>query len=130
MSKFALVKIEAVFGRISFFKLMIDGKYLFDQFEFMINREGNMEKHLLSTYVIMTRVANGELLPHTKFKDITPKGEKIKEFEIKKGDLRIYLIKEEGHVIILGGKKNSQKEDIRKFRSIKKRYLESKQSKS
>ena len=51
-----------------------------------------------------------------------------KEFEIKKGDLRVYIIKEDGHIVVLGGKKGAQDEDIRKFRSIKERYLNSKKT--
>jgi putative component of toxin-antitoxin plasmid stabilization module len=65
-------------------------------------------------------------LPKEKFRDITPQKQQVKEFEIKKGDLRVYLIKEQGHIVILGGKKGSQNEDVKQFRSIKQRYLESK----
>jgi putative component of toxin-antitoxin plasmid stabilization module len=50
----------------------------------------------------------------------------VKEFEIKRGDLRVYLIKEDAHIVIVSGKKSRQQEDIRQFRSIKKRYLDSK----
>jgi putative component of toxin-antitoxin plasmid stabilization module len=65
-------------------------------------------------------------LPKEKFRDITPQKQQVKEFEIKKGDLRVYLIKEQGHIVILGGKKGLQNEDVKQFRSIKQRYLESK----
>jgi putative component of toxin-antitoxin plasmid stabilization module len=75
----------------------------------------------------MNQVADLKRLPKDKFRDITPKKETIKEFEIKKGDLRVYLIKEEGHIVILGGKKGTQDEDIREFQSVKRRYLQSKQ---
>lgn len=38
---------------------------------------------------------------------------------------KIYAIKKEnGKIIIFSGYKNRQKKDIRKFRSIKKRFLE------
>ncbi len=73
----------------------------------------------------MDQVAKMQLLPQDKFKDITPVKETIKEFEIKTKSLRIYLIKDEpGHLIILAGKKNNQRGDIKEFRSIKKRYIE------
>jgi hypothetical protein len=61
-----------------------------------------------------------------KFKDITPHKETIKEYEIKTNDLRVYYMKDSsGNLVIIGGKKNSQPEDIKRFRAIKKAYLNS-----
>lgn len=128
MSKFTLVRLREVVGKISFSKLVEDDYCPFDEFMKEIESEGNLNKHLLSILAIMDQVANLKLLPKSKYKDITPFRELIKEFEIKKGDLRVYLIKEEEHILILGGKKNSQAKDIRKFRSIKERYLASKRN--
>ncbi|MEI9919004.1 MAG: hypothetical protein WDO14_09420 [Bacteroidota bacterium] len=119
---------KEIVGTISFSKLVIDDYCPFDEFINEIEHQGNLRKNLLSVFAIMDQIANLKFLPQSKFKDITPKKEAIKEFEIKKGDLRVYLIKEEEHILILGGKKNSQAKDIHKFRSLKQRYLASKQS--
>lgn len=74
----------------------------------------------------MNRDADILSLSSEKFKDITPKGETVKEYEIKYQDLRVYAIKiDNGKLIILGGYKNSQKSDISRFRSLKRQYLES-----
>lgn len=73
---------------------------------------------------IMNRVANLQTVSPDKFKDITPHGESVKEFEFKFGDLRVYAIKiPGGKLTILCGYKNRQKKDISKFRSLKKQYL-------
>ncbi len=126
MNKFALEDIIEVKGIIRFKKLIIDGVSSFDQFYELIKQEGNLEKQLTGIISNMNQVANLKRLPKEKFRDITPRKESIKEFEFKKGDLRVYVIKEDGHIVILGGKKGTQHEDIKQFRSIKKRYLDSK----
>lgn len=126
MNKFALRKLSQVKGRISFNVLEVDGKCQFLEFFAQIEEDGNLRKQLATVMARMDQIANMKLLPVQKFRDITPKKETVREFEIKAPDLRIYLIKEEGHIVILGGKKNTQGDDIQKFRSIKQRYLQSK----
>ena len=107
-------------------KLIIDGVCENDEFCDQIRREGNLGRQLIGIINNMSQVANMKRLPQEKFKDITARNDTIKEFELKKGDLRIYLIKEEGHILILGGKKSSQHGDIKHFRSVNRRYIESK----
>jgi putative component of toxin-antitoxin plasmid stabilization module len=126
MSTFALLEMPEIQGKISFRKLTVNGVCPFDVFCEEIKEEGNLEKQLIGLFNNMDQVANLNRLPETKFRDVTPRGESIKEFEIKKGDLRIYVIKEEGHIVVLGGKKNRQEKDFRLFRSLKKQYLNSK----
>ena len=126
MNRFALEDIQEVKGLIRFKKLIVDGVCQYDEFCKQIKREGNLNKQLIGLINNMNQVANLKRLPKEKFRDIAPKNDPIKEFEIKKGDMRVYLIKEDGHIIILGGKKSTQQEDIKKFRSVKKRYIESK----
>lgn len=78
----------------------------------------------------MDGVANLNSVSEEKFKDITPSGDKIKEYEFKSGDLRVYGIKiPNGKLIVLGGFKNQQNSDITKFRSLKIEYLQSIKSK-
>ena len=123
MNTFALADIEQVKGKIKFKKLVIDGVCQFEDFCEQISTQGNLEKELDKIFSRMNQVANMQRLPKEKFRDITPAKETIKEFEIKTSNLRIYLIKEEAHIVVFAGKKNSQKEDIKKFRAIKKHYL-------
>lgn len=126
MNKFGLRPLLQVKGRIPFSILEIDGRCPFLDFCDQIEQDGNLKKQLATALSRMEQVANKQLLPVQKFRDITPRKETVKEFEIKTKSLRIYMIKEEGHIVILGGKKNSQGDDIGKFRAIKKRYLQSK----
>ncbi|TDW97594.1 hypothetical protein [Dinghuibacter silviterrae] len=73
---------------------------------------------------IMERVANNQPVPADKFKDVTPQGELVKEFEFKYQDLRVYAIKiPNGKLILLGGYKNQQKSDFTRFRSVKTKFL-------
>ena len=89
--------------------LEIDGACQFEEFCTQIEKDGNLGKQLVTAIARMNQVANLQRLPVQKFRDITPRKETVKEFEIKTSDLRIYLIKEEGHIIILSGKKNTQR---------------------
>jgi len=122
MSKFALQNIDAVEGNQTFEKLLVDGVAPFDLFE--KNLETKDRRSLEKIYFYMNEVASNRTLPNTKFKDVTPKKEKVKEYEFKDGDLRVYGIsKYGGKIIILGGYKNQQKKDYRTFRSLKEQYL-------
>ncbi|MBR3287174.1 MAG: hypothetical protein IKI72_05075 [Bacteroidales bacterium] len=122
MSTFALGNIEAVKGTQSFEKLFVDGVAPFDIFEKHL--EAKYRRCLEKIYFYMNEVANNRTLPYTKFRDITPKKEKVKEYEFKEGDLRVYGIsKYGGKIIILGGYKNKQKKDYRTFRSMKEQFL-------
>jgi putative component of toxin-antitoxin plasmid stabilization module len=127
MNKFALRKIPEIKGRIPFTMLEVDEACPFEAFCFEIENDGNLKKQLITAFGRMNQVSNLQRLPEQKFRDITPRKEVVKEFEIKTPDLRIYLIKEEGHIIVFAGKKSSQREDLRQFRSIKRRYLENKE---
>src|SRR5690606_261405 len=117
-------------GRVHFNKLEIDGLCPFDGFCEEIKQEGNLKGQLITIFSRIEQIANLQRLPATKFRDITPKKETVKELEIKTRDLRVNLIKEESHIIILGGKKSTQKGDIAKFRSIKNSYLKFKDKQS
>jgi len=122
MSKFALQRIDAIQGNQTFEKLIVNGDCPFDSFE--KNLESKYRRSLEKIYFYMNEVANNKPLPNTKFKDVTPKKEKVKEYEFKDGDLRVYGISSYGgKIIILGGNKNHQKKDFRAFRSLKKQYL-------
>ena len=125
MSKFALQRIESITGFQTLDKLIVDDHCQFDEFEQAISNNNKYKSELASIYNYMEQVANGNSVPEKKFKDITPESETIKEYEFKSKSLRVYAIKKEnGKIIVFGGYKNKQKKEIKKFRSIKKRYLE------
>jgi hypothetical protein len=122
MSKFALEKIEQVVGKIKFYRLVIDSKCQFTEFCNSIENEGGYDDQLDAIYSRMNSIANLKMLPKEKFRQLF--ASPVKQYEIKTKDLRVYLIKEEktGNIIFLGGKKNSQKGDIKKFITIVKSY--------
>jgi hypothetical protein len=125
MSKFALEKIETIKGIQVFEKLLIDDICQLDDYE--KNLEKKYKSELSMIYFYMNRVANLNYPPEEKYKDITPDKEIIKEYEFRTKHLRVYAIKKEnGKIIIFGGYKNRQKNNLREFRSIKKKYLEEK----
>lgn len=124
MARYSLNKIAEIEGKQQFYKLVIDDKCQFDEYEEEIENNGQYEEELTSIYAIMEDVANNKLLPKTKFRDITIGKSQVKEYEFKYQHLRVYAIKHpDGKLIILGGYKNRQPKDIRKFRSIKNAYL-------
>ena len=126
MSNFAFRELEGIDGIQKFCKLVIDEECQFDIYEDEINKNKKLSSQLGALYQAMQWVADLRSLPDTKFKDITPNKETVKEFEFKSKDLRIYAIKiEDGKLILIGGYKNKQNKDLRQFRSIKKRLLES-----
>lgn len=127
MSVFSLEEITAVDGKYKFFKLVKDGVCEFDEFVKSIRKSTSFASELISVYAYFDMVANLYTLPQTKFKEIIPEKEAVKEYEFKTKHLRIYAIheKDTGKVIICGGKKNSQKSDINHFRSVKKQYVSS-----
>ncbi|MFN8256196.1 MAG: hypothetical protein U0W24_10935 [Bacteroidales bacterium] len=129
MNKFALIRIDEINGKLKVFKLLVNDICLFDEFENEIRTEGNLVSELRTIETRLYEMAECKSMPGSKFKDITPAGDINKEYEIKTHHLRIYLFHEKntGRIIVLGGKKGTQKLDIKHFRTIKKEYFNSKQ---
>lgn len=127
MSTFALRKVEAVKAKQELDELMIDGVGQLELFEQELREKHSRyltEFEMLFAYI--QYVANGQSLSDTKFRDITPDGESVKEYEFKSKHLRLYAIKKpNGKIILLGGLKTTQKADFRRFRSLKVQYLNS-----
>ncbi len=125
MPIFTVRKVAAVQAKQALDELEIDGAGQLAEFERTLqDKQFLSEFRTLLTY--MEYVSNGNSLPDTKFKDVTPTGERIKEYEFKSKHLRLYAIKKEnGKLIILGGFKTTQKADFRRFRSLKQQYLDS-----
>ncbi len=126
MNRFTLRLLEQVKGKIKFSVLEIDGVCEFEIFCTHLEEEGTWKKQISTIFSRLDQVANLQLLPQNKFKNVTPHSEKITEYEVKTPDLRVYLIKvDEGHIVVMAGKKNTQPSDFKRFRSIKKQYLAS-----
>ncbi len=126
MSIFTLSRINEIEGKLKFYKLFINGKCEFDKFYERCKRDGNLVSELIQIQARMQLLSDLKTIPNEKHKDITPKNEQIKEYEIKTKHLRIYLFhdKANGRVVVSGGKKTTQKKDIEHFRKIKKAYFD------
>jgi hypothetical protein len=77
----------------------------------------------------MDSVANLKYIPKNRYRELKgrKKSDKIKDFEIKKDDIRIYLFKDlAGNVVIFGGFKNNQVKDIARLRRIKNEFVKQK----
>ena len=129
MSSFALKEISAVKGKQKFYKLIKDDNCDFDDFE--IEARKNYSSQMNRIYALINKIANMETLSEKQFRDITPKKELIKEYEFKTHNLRVYAIHEAGtgKIVITGGFKNTQENNINHFRQIKKQYLNSRSQK-
>ena len=127
MPIFALKKVEAVQAKQELDELVIDGEGQLALFEQEIKQKH--DRYLTELQMILFYIeyaANGQSLGETKFRDITPVGESVKEYEFKSKHLRVYAIKKpNGKIIVLGGLKTTQKADFRRFRSLKAQYLNS-----
>jgi len=125
MYNFALQEINEIKGRLRIFKLLVNGICEYDEFEREVESEGNFKSELLTIITRLHDLADLKSLPEKKFRDITPKKDGNKEYEIKTHHLRVYLFhdKKTGRVIVCGGKKGTQSSDINHFRKIKKEYF-------
>jgi hypothetical protein len=127
MPKFALKKIEAVVGKQQFFELLVDDVSQYKQFMAEISDNPQYVSEVKTILTYMNLVAELRVfLPKTKFRDITPSKDKIKEYEFKSDHLRVYAFHLEmtGKIVAYWGYKNNQDKDIKKFRSIKKLFIE------
>ena len=124
MHTFALEKIDSIKGKQTAEQLFVDGVGQLDSFEKdLIGTTYQGEFNTLLTY--MEYICNNNSLPKTKFREIKPSSTP-KEYELKSKHLRLYMIqKPGGKIIIFGGYKTNQANDIGKFKSLKKQYLKS-----
>ena len=122
---FSLKEYDIIRGKQIFYELLKDEKSFLQDFilEIKSNPQYVSEYKTILTY--MELVANNNGVPNTKFKPLKGNKDGYNEYEFKSKHLRIYLIHlpPHGKIIILGGYKNQQPEDITKFRSLKKQYL-------
>lgn len=128
MTKFRIIQINIINEKIKFYKLTVNGKCLYDDFEKDIIKNGNYEDDLDTIQAIIERISQKLPVPTNKFKLLNRDGkDPYPDYEIKVNRLRVYLFKQEktGNIIVLGGIKTpeGQKRDIEKMRKIKKDYF-------
>lgn len=124
MPTFTLRQINSITAKQKVFDLEVDGLRSIKSFKAGLDKR--YETEVVTLYAYLELVANNHSLPKTKFRDITPDGEAIKEFEIKSKHLRVYgITTDDGKIIVYWGYKTDQDKDMVRFRSIKTQYLNS-----
>lgn len=121
--KFGLKRIESLKAKQHpFFDLLIDGIAQLEAFENSL--EAQYKSEFRTALTIMDMCSNGQSLPKTKMRDITPQKVPVKEYEFKTRNLRFYAIQYPGgKVVVFCGYKNNQASDISRFRSLKDQFL-------
>ena len=120
MYTFAFEKLNEVKdGKLTFYKIAIDGVCLYDNFCKEVDKDKILSKSMNKIRTYMNLLAEKDcLLPSAKFNSIKPKN-KVIGYEFKSDIIRIYVVKKNSNVIvILGGYKKNQKKDIEKFVKI------------
>lgn len=101
-----------------FYEASVNGKFLFEEFCKGLKDAARDKKKLSSIYAYMDMLGPQVMLPKTKFRCI---GDKTLPnlFEFKKGDIRVYVIKQKPSVyIVLGGYKGRQDLDIERVKNL------------
>ena len=110
--------------KIDVYELCKNGKSLFQSFFEEIETDGNLFNNLAGALRIVEDTSNLNRRPKNKFREIQGHKLKCKVYEAKSGLIRIYLFHEEktGRVIVTGGLKNDQNEDIKSILKIIRDY--------
>lgn len=131
MKQYSLKKSECIPNEtiITVWELCKNNKSLFSDFIEEVEKDNNLFPKFAGVISIIEKSCNLKRLPQTKFKLI--KGHKIKNckiYEAKSGSLRVYMFHEEktGRIIVTGGTKNKQSEDIKSLTKIIKEYQDEK----
>ncbi len=128
MPTFTMERVEVINAREGVYQLIVDSARPLENFEHQfINRNYLSEYRTILKYI--EYAANGGTLPKNKLR-VLQGGSGAVEYEFKSKHLRLYAIQQLGRkLILLIGRKHTQAEDIRSFRSIKKHYLNYKKQK-
>lgn len=121
MPNFAIKHIEEfeTIQRVN--KLVRNGKCIVEEFVEGIKKDKNLSPELGELYAIIEDVANNQILPPTRFKKLHVSNKlKFKPYEAKSKHLRLYLFHEKGtgQIIVFGGKKTDQKDDIQRLKKL------------
>ena len=116
--------------KIPVYDLYTDETCVFSNFYDQIKREGNLMGDLAGAINHLKSSANLLRLPVTKINIIEQKRlpAKCKLYEAKKNQIRIYFFHEEktGRIIVTGGKKSTQKQDINAIVNLLREYYDGK----
>ncbi len=128
MSKFAFIPLEStrIGSRPSVYALEIGGTCQFADFLGIKLSEPQYRDEMISILRVIEQFSNMKMIPKTRFRDITPKGNSIKEYEFKKQAIRIYAAKISnlGALIIFASSdKDSQARDIKNFQRTKSQLI-------
>jgi len=127
MSIFVLDEINNVNGDITFYRLIEDGHCYWNEFCIALENEGTYYEQVFTLTSQMNDKAKLKSLPEKKHKSFATHVKGVSGFEFRTKDLRAYGINAiEGNIIIFAGKKANQPRDEVKFRSIVRRYIDSK----
>lgn len=131
MANFALLEISASGSSVKFYKLVSNGRCLFDKFRKECEKS-QYRKNLADADAIIDSLSRGEIVPpkkHSKLKH-RDKNDNIEDFEIRCGRVRVYYFidPQNGSIVVLGNIKEEkeQKSDIRTLRRLKHEYINSK----
>ncbi len=139
MSKFAIKSIEALGDNEAFKQVVVyrnseeidlakieSSKGVLDIYEETIQKIDLTSYKKILTYMDYLASNPNTLLPKTIYNPLTPKNDPVAEFELKHQKLRVYgiITMNKVSIIVHCGFKNNQKEDIIRFRSLKKQFLE------
>lgn len=123
MSKFSIIRSRRIGNtRIKLLKLVINNVSQIDEFEKMIEQEGALAHEIDKIYAILEYVCNLSMLPKTMYRVLQLGDLPFQVYEAKSSNLRFYLIKLEktGKVVIMGGRKNTQKADLKQIAKLAK----------
>lgn len=114
--------------KIDVYELCKNGSSLFEEFFKEIENDGNLISNLASAIRIIEDTANLKLRPKKQFRQIQGHSLKCKIYEAKSGSVRVYLFHEEntGRVIVTGGHKGDQNEDLKRIEKIIREYNDEK----
>ena len=124
MPKFAVEQITQFGTTIKVCKLYRDDQCKYDEFRAEI-KDTNLESELGDLYAIIRKAANKESLPKTKFRKLKlSKKLSYAGYEAKSDNLRLYLFIDGDFIMVLGGKKGDQSQDIDVLEKTIKEYTE------
>jgi len=126
MINFAVEKVDEIKdGKLSFYKLVINGECLYDEFCKEVEKSAESKRSLNTIRAYMNFIADCDSrLPGAKFNSIKDKG-KVVGYEFKKDALRVYVMKQNPDVyVVLGGYKKIQERNITTFVQIAKEFRE------
>ena len=119
MPTFELQLAEEFTGKLPVYYLCKDGKPLITDFYNSLATDGNLSKQEDKLRDNISKLANDEGLAPSKGGQIQDsKYENI--YEVKTQNLRLYLLRNrsENLIIIIGGKKTTQKADIKRLKQL------------